>query len=293
MKRILFLVGLIILTLTVTAQDSMLVDLEIDQFSTFSTTRVISGHSTEMLQKSTMDFRVGHRFDNLDKGIQELYGLDNIRDVRVAFEFGLSDKVNIAVARSKGISPLSSLLDGYVKTKLLTQTSDNSKPVSVVYLATLEYTYMHASSDPSSPVSFNKQANRFSYNHQIIIARKINDRISAQLTPAYNFRQYVAAEDNNVILALGLAGRYTLNKVVSVSAEYFFLPENINREFLGQKYYNPLAFAIEFNTGGHVFHMNLSNAAGISETQFLTYNNEKWTDLHFRYGFTISRIFKI
>jgi hypothetical protein len=44
-------------------------------------------------------------------------------------------------------------------------------------------------------------------------------------------------------------------------------------------------------TGGHVFHINLTNSAGLLENDYLPFNNKNWAQGGFRLGFTISRGF--
>ena len=62
-----------------------------------------------------------------------------------------------------------------------------------------------------------------------------------------------------------------------------------NREF-----YYPLGFGLEWETGGgHVFQINLTNASGIVETDYIPYTNSNWLDGEYRFGFTISRQFKL
>ena len=47
----------------------------------FSSTRVINGHSTEMLNKKILEFRIEHRFGDLagsNGGAQQMFGLDQV-----------------------------------------------------------------------------------------------------------------------------------------------------------------------------------------------------------------------
>ena len=50
---------------------------------------------------------------------------------------------------------------------------------------------------------------------------------------------------------------------------------------------------MEFETGGHVFHVNLTNTQGLVENDFLAYNSANWAQGQFRLGFTISRLFSL
>jgi hypothetical protein len=56
-------------------------------------------------------------------------------------------------------------------------------------------------------------------------------------------------------------------------------------------YYPSLHIGYELETGGHVFHINLTNSAGLLENDYLPFNNKNWAQGGFRLGFTISRGF--
>jgi hypothetical protein len=68
-----------------------------------------------------LEFRVTHRFGDIGGtagGFHTLYGLDNSSNIRIAFEYGVSDRFNIGFGRNK----MSEALDGYLKYQLLRQT---------------------------------------------------------------------------------------------------------------------------------------------------------------------------
>jgi hypothetical protein len=50
---------------------------------------------------------------------------------------------------------------------------------------------------------------------------------------------------------------------------------------------------LEWDTGGHVFQLNFTNATGIFETDYIPYTISNWGDGEFRMGFTISRWFNL
>ena len=54
----------------------------------FKSPRVINGHSMEFLNPGTMDFRILHRFGQLDKGYKNFFGLDQA-SMRMGFDFGI------------------------------------------------------------------------------------------------------------------------------------------------------------------------------------------------------------
>ena len=132
---ILLLVGLIS---WVYAQDDLLAELNSSEQSkksekiiaTFKTSRIVNGHSIETVASKSMDFRITHHFGDVAGdagGVHTLYGFDNASDIRIAFEFGLTDRLTLGVGRSKQ----SEMLDAYLKYRLLQQTTDDKMPISV------------------------------------------------------------------------------------------------------------------------------------------------------------------
>jgi hypothetical protein len=260
----------------------------------FNSTRVISGHATDMLNGRELDIRITHRFGDMATpgAWHGAFGLDNSTDIRIAFEYGITSKLNIGLGRSKGSGPQTEVWDGYGKYAIIKQNEDKSVPLSITLLGAMTTTSMVASPDSSSPVSFQKFAHRMSYVSQLLIAKKFGSRVSFQLMPTYVHRNYVAFDDKNGIFAVGAALRLRVTKVFSLLTEYYQVLPN-NREVNGTKYYNPLGLGFEFDTGGHLFMVNFTNSAGINETLFIPYTASNLAKGQFRIGFTISRIMKL
>ena len=283
MKQILFLLCLTSLT-AARAQDVV---------ETFSGTRVINGHSVETLKKRLLQFRVEHRFGDIagaQGGIQQFYGFDQAADVRFAFEYGISDKWMIGLGRSKGIGdPYSSLVDGFTKYRFLTQ-NESGTPLSLAVMGSSSISYMKKVSDLDQVASFPKFTHRLAYSLQLIAARKFGEHFSAQLMPTYVHRNYVAATDVNGLFSLGGAINYKINKTYGIIVEYY---HNFDPAGFRADRRNSLGVAFEWATNGHNFKLNLTNSRGFGETQFIPSTSSDWLAGEFRFGFSISRNFKL
>ena len=264
-------------------------------YRTFNDSRVINCHSVETLEGGAMDIRISHRFGDMggdNGGIKTLYGLDNVADVRIAVEYGISNNLSIGFGRSKGAGPYRQLLDGYLKYKVLSQKTDGSMPFTLTLLGTGTCDTQTASTDLSSPTSFRQTAHRMAYSAMAILGRKFSEKFSMQLMPAYVHRNFVAYDDENGLISVGAATRLKLSKMIGIIAEYhYIMPYNRTTSF-GQ-YFNPMGLGLEFDTGGHVFQLNFTNSAGLGETQFLPHTSSDIMEGQFRMGFTISRVFKL
>lgn len=259
-------------------------------YKTFNGTRILNAQSDQTITAKTLDFRVTHKFGDFGGqfgGIESFYGVDEAADIRIAFEYGISNRLMVGLGRSKGTKHVKSILDGLAKFRLLQQTVDNKIPLSIVLYANSGFSYMKKSSDSTKVSSFPKFVHRFSFTYQAIFSRKFGDRFSLALLPTYSHRNFVVFDDQNGLFFLGAGLRFVFAKGFAVVADYFQPFDKIKTD--DPNYHPPLALGLEYETGGHVFLLNLSNNKGIIENEFLPYSESDWLDGEFRIGFTISR----
>jgi hypothetical protein len=266
----------------------------------FKTTRVINAQSTETVPKNAMDLRITHRFGNIGAasggGYSSFYGMDNVANIRIAFEYGILENWMVGVGRSKTMGNI----DAFTKWRFLTQTTNNKVPLSLAV-------YLNAAISPIKreifyadvPVFKNNILHRLSYTAQLIIARKFGNVGSLELLPTYVHRNYVktyinpenGAGETNGLFALGAAARIKLTKRSSILVEYFYTFSEFRKNNPTRPYYQPISIGYEIETGGHVFHMNFSNAVGIIENDFVVNSPDTWNLGGFKWGFNISRVF--
>lgn len=259
---------------------------------TFSGTRVINGHSVETLKARILEFRIEHRFGDIagpKGGIQEFFGFDQAADIRFAFEYGITDKVMIGLGRSKGIGPYTSLIDGFTKYRFMTQQK-NGNPLSLAAMGSAMISYEKATDDLTQVSSYPKFSNRMAYSAQLIAARKFGEHISIQIMPTYVHRNLVVIDDVNSLFSVGGALNYKINKKHGIIVEYY---QNFNPSGTRLDAKNSLGVAYEWTTNGHNFKMNFTNSRGFGETQFIPHTTSDWLAGEFRFGFSISRKFKL
>ncbi len=284
MNKLLLRFSLLAFTLSSYAQ-------EVSQ--TFTSTRIINGHSVETLKKNHLEYRIEHRFGDMfqaDWKITDGLGFDQASDIRFALEYGVSDKFMFGFGRSKGTSaPFKSLLDGFLKYRLLTQS--DKMPISVSLTGVSTYTYAKSNPDIYALNHYGRAQHRYAYSTQLNLARKFSERISIAVMPTLIYRNLVETDDVNALFALGFAGTFKLSKSFGLTVEYY---QNINQtEFRKENYTNSLALGLEWNTNGHTFHFNFTNSEGFNDTQFIPYTKSDWSKGQFRIGFSIARAFKI
>lgn len=272
-------------------------------YATFKTTKIVSAQTIETVKKRNLDFRVTHRFGNtynsalpnaLNDAAHNYFGLDNASDIRISFDYGITDNLTVGIGRSK----FREMYDGLVKWRFLTQREDNKIPVSVCFYGDLGYTSMTTDNLYAGTIRpETNEAHRVQYCSQLLIARKFNSWFSLQLFPTYTHRNFIKQEINpnsgkqntNGLFSLGFGGRIKLTKRFAVVADYFYNFSEFQKDNSG--YYNPLGVGIEIETGGHVFHINYTNGAAILESSLITSTQDTWTKGQIKLGFNISRWF--
>ena len=280
------------------AQDDLMALLEEDAgptdtkvHATFKSIKIINAQTIETIKAKTMIFRITHRFGNIGSnsagGVHTFYGFDNASDIRFSLDYGITDKLLVGIGRSK----FKEHLDGSIKYKILEQTTDNKVPLTVALYSNVAFTPMVAASDSTAETSFRKNTHRLSYIIQAIIARKFSSSVSLEILPTYLHRNYVAYFDENDLFSLGFAGRVKISKRTAIVADYFYTFSKNRKPPAETTYYAPFGIGIEIETGGHVFHINLTNSAGIIENDYIPNTTDSWGKGGFKFGFNIARVF--
>jgi len=260
-------------------------------WNTFEGTRVLNNHSTDMLYRNHLEFIVAHKFGDMAGtfgGISNFYGFDNLADVRIAFEYGVYNKLDIGFGRNKGVNLHTGVLDGYAKYRILQQDKEKSY-VNLTFVSSLALPYRKPATDSTSEVFYQNILQRFIFTNQLLVSRKFSDRFSLQFNLGYNHRNLVNYQDKNGLFFGGVSSRFRFTQYMGVLVEYnhiFDRPSEIN-------YQNPLHFGLEFITGGHVFTIIFSNSKAVNENLFIPYTDSNWLDGSFRMGFSITRQFKL
>ncbi|HRD82289.1 MAG TPA: DUF5777 family beta-barrel protein [Saprospiraceae bacterium] len=274
--------------LTLNAQDDLLSllgddDKEINfTNAAFKTNRVINLHSLENTAPGVLDFKISHRFGTLNGGFYEMFGLDNAT-IRLGLDLGITDNLAVGLGRSS----YEKTYDGFIKYKFLRQsTGARNMPITAAVVATAAIQTLRWP-DPDRENLF---TSRLYYTWPLIVGRKFNDNFSLQLSPTLVHRNLVRTRDEkNDVPALGISGRYKLNKRIAINAEYIYVMPNT----LAPEFKNALSIGFDIETGGHVFQLHLTNATSMIERGFVAENTNTWGNGGIHFGFNISRVFTL
>ena len=252
--------------------------------ATFKTTRLINFHTTEVLGKKSLDFRISHRFGDFNSGAYNAWGIDGGANIRLALEYSHEGRFMFGIGRTSG----NKIADGFLKWKLLRQTTNNSTPVNITLFSSLYHTFERVTIDGIN--KFQYPTDRLSYCNQIMISRKFNSRFSFQLTGAVvHFNLVEKITDKNDCFLIGGVTRFKFAKRQAITLEYGY---RIN-QYSKDSYYDSFGIGYDLETGGHVFQIHITNSFGLTENQYFMYTNKSWNNWGVRLGFNISRVFSL
>lgn len=289
------------------AQEDLLADLKSEDsakvkeditIATFKATRVINMHSVELTGAGNLQFMIIHHFGAIwdDKegasNFGRLFGLNaGFANTYMSFDYSPVRWMNLGVAFAGN-----STLEGIAKFKILRQqTGMKNIPVSVVWVSTANFNTSKSLETPND-----LYWNRFSYVHQLLIARKFSNSFSLQFTPAIIHRNIVAygIENAHTIYSLGLGGRMKLTEKTAITFEYnrqLNMFENVIDKTGEIVSYSPnlISLGYDWDTGGHIFQFFFTNSAFAANVTQLSVNPIKDNLGQWSLGFNLNRSYSV
>jgi hypothetical protein len=253
--------------------------------NTFDGNFILDNQSVMVPVKGTFEFDFQHRFGLITNGITDLYGLYSGATIRLGVSYVPIKNLQIGVGSIS--DPMQ--VDFNAKYSIFRQTKDNSMPVSVTW-------YSNAVVDTRSDDNFVNGGDRFSYFHQLIIARKITDKLSVQVAPNLSHFNSVPGsqpETNGPIYAMknehyaiAFSARYKITSGTGIIVNY-------DQPLTQHQVSNPrpnISFGVEMVTSAHTFQVFFGNYSAIVPQRNNFYNQNDYTKGQYLIGFNISRL---
>jgi len=288
MIRLTVLFFTLIMPLLTVAQDELLAELQNDSTpenelsGTFKSSRLVLGQSTQQMGKNEIQVRISHVFGRITSGYQEFWGIDNVENVDIALEYGLSNNFQVGLARS---SDYDKTLQGSYKLALLRQQSDQSPFLNLTYYGSMNVYTREYETDRDFK-------DRLEFVQQVIASYKLNNTFSLLVAPTYVHINQVPTDDHgNDLFSTGIGMSVRVTSSMRFNTEYYYtFPTYSSATWTPDR--NALSFGLDLDTGGHVFQVYLSNAKRLQTSGFVpTWNNDRISDGHFHIGFSIMRSF--
>jgi hypothetical protein len=243
--------------------------------NTFESIWIIDNQTVMVPVKKTFEMDIMHRFGTVGKGYENFWGLFAPSNIRLGFDYSPLNKLNVGL----GITKDNMLWDLSGKYSIIQQTK-GIYPVSVTYYGNVSY---DTRKDPDNSLfrttalkekddflarTFGSSPDRFKFFHQLIIARKISNKLSLQVAPSVTHQnavngyyklvdsvKVIAAQMKHDHFAIAFSGRYKLTDVTSVLV-------NVDQPVTKHVVNNPspnISFGFAFNTSNHSFQIFLGN----------------------------------
>lgn len=265
---------LIITTNTLAQMERQRAETDETMDDAFWAPTLITQPTTEHINEGNLNVTIMHSFGIATTNVdQNLFGLDNVENVRLGLDVGLTDRWSLGIGRSS----LLNVVDLRTKIAVIRQHTTGSPPFSLSL---------------KGDVGVVTQENRQSFSDDIstlaaaIISRKINNQWSLQITPLYGrFNQPVTGQQRDV-LSIGIGTEIHLSPRFSLMGEFYPVigdrPEDT---------YNTFSLGMNIETGGHVFQLFFTSTQWHLEQFILMTNDNRFWAGDFRFGFNVNRIF--
>jgi hypothetical protein len=229
--------------------------------------------TAEILPQGSWLFEISHRtVTPFSDGADALWGLDGPMVIRLGLAYSVHDRVQLGVVRTN----LLDNLELNAKATLWTGGTE-SLPIRIAAMGGVAW-------NTDVKVSPTVEDNEMQAYGQLIINALIGERFAIGAVPTLVHNPRLADADSDQGFYVGVNGQVYLTPSMSVLAEW------VAGEGTVETPYDPLAFGIEFNTGGHVFKLLATNQARMNATQVFPGAAVEFEPEEWRFGFNITRL---
>jgi hypothetical protein len=253
--------------------------------NTFTGMWLIDNQTVMVPIKGTFEFAIQHRFGSIKNGYEDFYGLYAPSNIRLGFNYAPVEKLMVGF----GFTKERVTWDFNAKYAIFKQGREGGFPVSLTY-------YGNVAVDTRKKENFVNSTDRYSFFHQLILARKISEDFSIQVAPSLSHfnavESYLNEEDDIVAkmendhLAISVSGLYKISTNMGIIVNY---DQPITEHFDNNP--NPnIAFGLEIGTSSHTFQIFAGNYYSIIPQRNNMFNRNNYEDGEFLIGFNITRL---
>jgi len=275
---------------TVYAQEDMEEEVEVVKKpvkKTFESIWLIDAQTVMVPFKGTFEVDFQHRFGTWNNGYEDFYGVFASSNIRFGFDYVPVDRLQVGF----GLTKFNNLWDFYGKYALLRQMKGGGSPVSMSY-------YFNAAVDTrrEENTNFIEGTDRWSFFHSLMIARKVTDKLSLQVsgnlswfnfTDVYDSQGEYLGQDDKAKFSGTLLARYKLSNTIAITVEYD-QPFNASTSLLKPE--PNLSLGLELVTSSHAFQLFVGNYQSLVPQYNHTYNMNNFFDNEILIGFNITRL---
>ncbi len=253
--------------------------------NTFESVWLIDNQTVLVPLKKTVEFDILHRFGTVKNGYKDFLGLYAPSNIRIGFSYVPINNLQVGF----GFTKERLLWDFSAKYALLKEGGEGNFPVSLTYFANM-------AADTRTSDNFLNTTDRFSYFHQLMVARKVTPNFSIQASASlshFNAVEAYISSDRDIVgkmkndhIAVSLLGRYKLSDAFAIIANY-------DQPITQHKTNNPnpnISFGFELATPMHAFQVFMGNYKLLVPQYSNVFNQNDFTETEFLIGFNITRL---
>ena len=242
------------------------------------------GQTGTVYNKNTLEFVMQHRFGLINSGNKDLFGLYGPANIRLGLSYTPAKKLSIGFGYTKD----NKIIDFNIKWNFLTQTRSNAIPLSLTY-------YGNMGAQLLNEENYLNNSDRYSYFNQILIMRRFNKTISAQIGPSYTHYNAVYWEEqedgtfehmDNDTWGINVGVRIKASSQISVMLGY---DQPLTQHPINQPK-GSLNIGVEIATSNHAFQFFFTNYRKIQPQENYMYSQNAIDDGAFLFGFNITRL---
>ncbi|MBL7137757.1 MAG: hypothetical protein ISS17_03160 [Bacteroidales bacterium] len=248
---------------------------------------------------NTLEFVLQHRFGTIQNGFTDLFGIWGATNIRMTLNYSITDNLMIGFGTTKD----KRYQDLSLKYTFFHQRKGGF-PLTIGY-------YGNVALNAGNKSNFGKDyafIDRFSYFHEVMIARRFSRAFSMQLGFAFIHYNKVDTTIKNDAFSISAIARLKVSPQTSIVASCevplmlgydtpFILKYQENRDPHYQGiYYGPksplpnFGLGVEISTSTHAFHIFISAAQGILPQDIVMYNQNDFFNGAIMFGFNMTRL---
>jgi hypothetical protein len=229
--------------------------------------------TAEILPQGSWLFEISHRtVTPFSEGVDDLWGLDGPMIIRLGLAYSVHDRVQLGIMRTNVLDNV----DLNAKATVWTGGGE-SLPIRIAAMGGVAW-------NTDVTVTPTVEDNEMQAYGQLIVNALIGERFAIGVVPTLVHNPRLADDESDQKLYVGVNGQVYLTPSVSVLAEW------IAGEGTVETPHDPLAFGVEFNTGGHVFKLLATNQQRMNPTQVVPGAPAEFEPDEWRFGFNITRL---
>ncbi len=260
--------------------------------NTFQSVWMMDQQTVMVPIKKTFEMDFQHRFGTWENGYKEFYGIFAPSNIRIGFDYVPVDRLLVGFGFTKN----NLLWDAFGKYALLRQGKEAGSPVSLTY-------YVNAAIDTreEDKTDFKESTDRWSFFHQVMVARKFSDDFSLQLSgnlswfnyksPVFDDQGIHLGRDKNAQFSISGIARYKLSNVMGVMVAY-------DQPITDQRFFDPepnLSLGVEIVTSSHAFQLFVGNFSSLVPQYNHSFNSNSFEtgplgQNQFLIGFNLTRL---